>query len=65
MGANQKSQQDVYNVLTRANKDKTNKAMFAAIDMYNGVDRSKFKEWIDKLDQACRISGHDFRQWTW
>ena len=35
--------------------------MFVAIDKYDGVDRGKFKEWIDKLDQACRISGHDFR----
>ena len=29
MVANQKSQQDVYNELTRANRDKTNDAMFA------------------------------------
>ena len=20
-----------------------------------------FEEWIDELDQACRVSGHDFR----
>ena len=37
MVANQKSQQDVYNELTRANKDKANEAMFAAIDTYDGV----------------------------
>ena len=61
MVANQKSQQDVYNELTRANRDKANEARFAAIDTYDGVNRGKFEEWIDKLDQACRISGHDFR----
>ena len=61
MVANQKSQQDVYNELTRANKIKTNKAMFTAIDRYDGVDRAKFKEWINELDQACKISRHDFR----
>ena len=61
MVANQKSQQDAYNELTRANKDKANEAMFAAIDTYDGVDRSKFEEWINKLNQACQISGHDFR----
>ena len=61
MVANQKSQQDVYNELTRANKDKTNDTMFAAIDTYDGVNREMFEEWIDKLDQACRISGQDFR----
>ena len=61
MVANQKSQQDVYNELTRANKDKANEAMFAAIDTYGGIDRSKFEEWIYDLDQACRISRHEFR----
>ena len=61
MVANQKSQQNVYNELTRANKDKANEAMFAAIDTYNVVNRGKLKEWIDELDQACRISGCDFR----
>ena len=44
MMANQKSQQDVYNELTRANKDKANEAMFTAIETYDGVDRSNFEE---------------------
>ena len=61
MVTNQKSQQDVYNKLTRANKDKANEAVFAVINTYDGVNRGKFEEWIDKLDQECRISGHDFR----
>ena len=56
-----KSQQDVYNKLTRLNRDKANNAMFVAINTYNGVNREIFEEWSDKLDQACRISGHDFR----
>ena len=61
MVANQKSQQDVYNELTRTNRDKANDAMFAAINTYNGVNREIFEGWIDELDQACRISRHDFR----
>ena len=61
MVENQKNQQDIYNKLTRANKDKANDAMFAAIKIYDGTNRQLFKEWIDKLDQACGISGHDFR----
>ena len=47
MVAKQKSQQDVYNELTRANNDKANKAMFAAINTYDGVNRGKFEEWIN------------------
>ena len=42
MVANQKSQQDVYNELTRANRDKANDAMFTAINTYNGVNREMF-----------------------
>ena len=59
--ANQKSQQDVYNELARANKDKANEAMFAAIETYDGMDRSKFEEWINEIDQACQVSKCDFR----
>ena len=38
MIANQRSQQDVYNELTRANKDKANDAMFASIKTYDGTN---------------------------
>ena len=61
MVANQKSQQEVYNKLTRANRDKANDAMFANINTYIGVNREMFEEWIDELDQACRSSMHDIR----
>ena len=61
MVANQKSQQDVYNELTRAKRDKANDAMFAAINTYDGVNREIFKELIDELDQVCKISGCNFR----
>ena len=60
MVAKQKSQQDVYNKLTRANWDQANDAMFAAISTYDGENRM-FEEWIDEIDQACRVSGCDFR----
>ena len=61
MVANQRSQQDVYNELTRANRDKANDVMFAVISTYDGVNREMFEEWIDELDQACRVSRCDFR----
>ena len=61
MVANQKSQQDIYNELTRANIDKANDTMLAAINTYDSVNREIFKEWIAELDQACRISGCNSR----
>ena len=54
MVENQKSQQDVYNKLTRANRDKANDAMFAAINTYDGVNREMFEEWIDQLDSSLQ-----------
>ena len=61
MVANQRSQQEAFNELTRANKDKANDAMFAWIKTYDGTNRRQYKEWIDEINQVCRISGCDFR----
>ena len=61
MVASQRSQQEAFHKLARSNKDKANDAMFAAIKVYDGTNRTLFEDWIDKLDQACRISGCDFR----
>ena len=62
MVANQKSQQDIYNKLDRANKDNANEAIFAAIETYDGVTEEKIWRVDRWADQACRISRHDF--WT-
>ena len=61
MVANQKSQQDIFNELTKANKDKANDGVFAVIKVYDDTNRELFKEWMDELDPTCRISRHDFR----
>ena len=47
--------------LARSNKDKANDAMFSTIKVYDGTNRGLFEEWIDELDQACRVSSQDFR----
>ena len=61
MVASQKNQQEAFHKLARSNKDKANDAMFEAVKVYNGTNRALFEDWIDKLDQACRISGCNFR----
>ena len=35
--------------------------MFASIKNYGGKNRQVFEDWIDEIDQACRVSGCDFR----
>ena len=35
--------------------------MLTSIKVYNGKDRRAFKEWTNKIDQACRASRHHFR----
>ena len=61
MAANQRSQQEAFNKLTKASKDKANDAMFVSIRNYDGRNRQVFKDWIDEINQACRVSGHNFR----
>ena len=61
MAASQRSQQEAFYELTRASKDKANDTMFASIKVFDGRNRQAFEDWINKIDQACRICDHDFR----
>ena len=61
MAASQRSQQEAFQELTRASRDKANDAMFAPIKIFDGTNRQVFEDWIDEVDQACRASDRDFR----
>ena len=61
MAASQRSQQEAFNELTKASKDKANDAMFASIKTYDGKNQQVFEDWINEINQACRVSGCDFR----
>ena len=54
--APQKSQIDVYQVLTRSNKEKEHDALFTSIPVFDG-DRTQCEQWLDDMDQVTRISG--------
>ena len=54
MAASQRSQQEAFQELTRASRDKANDAMFA-------TNRQVFEDWINEVDQVCRASDRDFR----
>ena len=58
--AQQKSQIDVYQELTRSNKEKEHNALFTSIPVFDG-DRTQCEQWLDDMDQATRISGRDLR----
>ena len=58
--AQQKSQIDVYQELTRSNKEKEHDALFTLIPVFDG-DRTQCEQWLDDMDQATRISGCDLR----
>ena len=61
MAASQRSQQEAFQELTKASKDKANDAMFASIKVFNGKNRQAFEDWINEIDLACRVSDWDFR----
>ena len=58
--AQQKSQIDVYQELTRSTKEKEHDALFTSIPVFDG-DRTQCEQWSDDMDQATRISGRDLR----
>ena len=58
--AQQKSQIEVYQELTRSNKEKEHNALFTSIPVFDG-DHTQCEQWLDDMDQATRISGRDLR----
>ena len=58
--AQQKSQIDVYQELTRSNKEKEHDALFTSIPVFDS-DHTQCEQWLDDMDQTTRISGHDLR----
>ena len=54
--AQQKAQIDVYQELTRSNKEKEHDALFTSIPVFDG-DCTQCEQWLDNMDQATRISG--------
>ena len=61
MAASQRSQQEAFQELTRASRDKANDSMFTAIKIFDGTSRQAFEDWIDEVNQACRASNREFR----
>ena len=56
MAASQRSQQEAFQELTRASRDKANNSMFTSIKNFDGTNRQAFEDWIDEVNQDCRAS---------
>ena len=56
MAASQRSQQEAFQELTSASRDKANDAMFTQIKFFDGTNRQVFGDWINEVNQACRAS---------
>ena len=61
MAASQRTQQEAFQELTRVSKDKSNNSMFTSIKTFDGTNRQIFEDWIDEVNQACRVSNRGFR----
>ena len=61
MAASQRSQQEAFQELTRASRDKVNDAMFTSIKIFDGTNRQLLKIGSTKLtklvEQVTEISG--------
>ena len=60
MAASQRSQQEAFQELTRASRDKANDSMFTAIKIFDGTNRQAIEDWIDKVDQALQSQQQRF-----
>ena len=54
MAASQRSQQEAFQELTRASRDKVNDTVFTPIKIFDGTNRHAFEDSIDKIDQALQ-----------
>ena len=61
MAASQRNQQEAFQELMRASRDKANDSMFTVIKTFDGTNRHIFEDWINEVDQACRASNRGFR----
>ena len=61
MAASQRNQQEAFQELMRASRDKANDSMFTVIKTFHGTNRQIFEDWINEVDQACRVSNRGFR----
>ena len=61
MAASQSSQHEAFQELARVSKDKSNDSMFTAIKIFDRTNRQHFEDWINEVDQACRVSNRGFR----
>ena len=52
--AQQKSQIDVYQELTRSNKEKEHDALFTSIPVFDG-DHTQCEQWLDDMDQLLEL----------
>ena len=53
MATSQMSQQEAFQELTRAIKDKSNDVMFDSIKIFDGQNRQAFKDWIDEVNRPA------------
>ena len=47
---------DAYREMTHSNQAREDDALFAGIEVYDGEDPSRFKGWLDAVEQACNMT---------
>ena len=60
--AGQQSQMDAYREMTHSNQAREDNALFAGIEVYDGKDPSRFKGWLDAVEQACNMTDRNLRK---
>ena len=59
MKASQEAQAAAYKEMTKTNKMRDDNELFHSIEVHDGSNPTKFKKWIDSIDQATHITGRE------
>ena len=59
MKASQEAQEAAYKEMTKTNKMRDDDTLFHSNEVYDGSNPTKFKKWIDSIDQATCITGRE------
>ena len=62
MKASQEAQATAYKEMTKTNKMGDDDALFHSIEVYDGLNPTKFEKWIDSIDQATCITGRELKK---
>ena len=62
MKTSQEANAVAYKEMVKTNKMRDDDVLFHSIEVYDGLNPTNFKKWMDNIDQATHVTGSDLRK---